>query len=1066
MKHLFKSILLLLVSILLPGSISAHKSHSESISTGQQRINQLGSTHFLSGDVSIQMDRGDYPGTNCFNIHISYSGSEDVSMTILIDNKLLDSIHSNLWSIQNYFSNQYNHHILEVIVNASGYFPLHAYKYFQDYSSSYVQYTLLNMHDGGTGDGSVFSYTHSETCYCSVNDNGFIYHTNIWQFGFREFTGDITIPQGVSIIGNYAFNVLEGLHWYGYYNPPVDNRESVYFPIMQSHQAVLFVPCTITAIERNAFGNETYQSDGVPYTFSNVNIENLASWCAIDFKGNKCNPLIYSSGICIKGVKINDLVIPNTIPALRSYAFAGCPGVNTVILPVSTIYGRQVFLGSSVQSLMLTGEGSFQDGSLDMTASTVYIDAGVNKIEGIKVKPTDVYCYSNTPPTCDENSFTDYSGTLHVPAAALAAYFTAPHWSNFINIVGDVNEPKSVSISHNVLSLLPGISYQLAASMDPTDATGLIVWNSTNNNVASVENGHVTAIAPGECDIIANCVGKQAICHVTVTEIKPTSITLNQENALMETGTQLALSATVLPDSTTNKTVEWSSSDANIATVDNGVVTAVHSGECEIIARCQNVQAVCHVAVSGVLPTAITLSQEEALIKQDTQLTLTVSILPDSTTFKTVSWLSTDTLVATVTDGIVTAIGSGECDIIAQCHNLQAICHLTVVQFTLNQHEAQLLPNHMLTLTPAISSIFTNLQVTSSDPAVAAARLAGDKIQVVGITEGATTICVNSADGYAFSDSCLVEVYTERGDVNCDGFVNISDVTVLIDALLSSDIAYSVENSDCNNDGNVTISDVTALIDALLGGATLPGKDSEIITVNGVSFKMMKVKGGTFLMGATDGQGDQAYDDEHPVHEVTLSSYSIGETEVTQALWQAVMYSNPSGLTGNLNRPVETVSWNDCQTFIAKLNQMTGKSFRLPTEAEWEFAARGGNLSHDYMYTGSNNMDEVAWVISNIPSQQPNTEGYGTQPVAQKAPNELGLFDMSGNVYEWCSDWFDAYPAEPQVNPTGPGDDEGCHYRVNRGGSWNRYGRSSRVSLRNNATPESAYFNIGLRLAM
>ena len=238
------------------------------------------------------------------------------------------------------------------------------------------------------------------------------------------------------------------------------------------------------------------------------------------------------------------------------------------------------------------------------------------------------------------------------------------------------------------------------------------------------------------------------------------------------------------------------------------------------------------------------------------------------------------------------------------------------------------------------------------------------------------------------------------------------------------------------------------------------------ITVNGVSFNMIRVQGGTFMMGGTAGQGDQTYDDEFPSHEVTLSSYSIGETEVTQALWQAVMGTNPSGFVGNLNRPVETVSWNDCQAFIAKLNQMTGKSFRLPTEAEWEYAARGGNKGHDYMFAGSNDLDDVAWAYSNIPSQQPNSDGYGTQPVAQKAPNDLGLYDMSGNVYEWCSDWYDAYPAEAQINPKGPSDDEGCHYRVNRGGGWNRYGRSCRVSLRNNSTPESAYFNIGMRLVL
>ncbi len=213
------------------------------------------------------------------------------------------------------------------------------------------------------------------------------------------------------------------------------------------------------------------------------------------------------------------------------------------------------------------------------------------------------------------------------------------------------------------------------------------------------------------------------------------------------------------------------------------------------------------------------------------------------------------------------------------------------------------------------------------------------------------------------------------------------------------------------------------------------------------------------MMGASEGQGTEPYDDEYPSHQVTLSTYHIGQTEVTQALWEAVMGSNPSQYEGNPNRPVENVSWEDCQTFLSQLNQLTGVSFRLPTEAEWEYAARGGNKSHDYRYAGSDNIDEVCWYMSNLPSQS-----YGTQPVSQKMPNELGLYDMSGNVYEWVIDWFDAYSDEPQVNPTGPGPDEGCRYRVNRGGAWSRGPNSCRVSLRNYATPTSAYSNIGLRL--
>ena len=201
--------------------------------------------------------------------------------------------------------------------------------------------------------------------------------------------------------------------------------------------------------------------------------------------------------------------------------------------------------------------------------------------------------------------------------------------------------------------------------------------------------------------------------------------------------------------------------------------------------------------------------------------------------------------------------------------------------------------------------------------------------------------------------------------------------------LASFTAGVEYQRGDVNQDGQVTISDVTTLIDYLLAGTWgdepgNPGGGNETYTVNGVSFKMVGVEGGTFTMGATAEQGSDAYSNEKPAHEVTLSSFSIGETEVTQALWQAVMGSNPSYFTGDLNRPVERVSWNDCQTFITKLNEMTGKTFRLPTEAEWEYAARGGNLSQGYKYAGSNDVNEVAWYWDNIPSQSSGNAGYGT----------------------------------------------------------------------------------------
>ncbi|MDE6051394.1 MAG: formylglycine-generating enzyme family protein, partial [Paramuribaculum sp.] len=164
--------------------------------------------------------------------------------------------------------------------------------------------------------------------------------------------------------------------------------------------------------------------------------------------------------------------------------------------------------------------------------------------------------------------------------------------------------------------------------------------------------------------------------------------------------------------------------------------------------------------------------------------------------------------------------------------------------------------------------------------------------------------------------------------------------------------------------------------------------------VNGVSFDMVEVEGGNYLMG--EDNSDVA--NEKPAHKETIATFQIGKTEVTQELWEAVMGTNPSNFTGEANLPVEKVSWTDCNTFITKLNELTGKNFRLPTEAEWEYAARGGNKSLGYTYSGSNTLDDVAWYKDNSDSK--------THPVAQMQPNELGIYDMSGNVWEWISDIF------------------------------------------------------------
>ncbi len=229
--------------------------------------------------------------------------------------------------------------------------------------------------------------------------------------------------------------------------------------------------------------------------------------------------------------------------------------------------------------------------------------------------------------------------------------------------------------------------------------------------------------------------------------------------------------------------------------------------------------------------------------------------------------------------------------------------------------------------------------------------------------------------------------------------------------------------------------------------------------VNGVKFKMVKVEGGRFVMGATAEQGDDADGDEKLAHEVELDDYYIGETVVTQELWKAVMGNNPSHFTGDGNLPVECVSWDDAQMFIQKLNGMTGKKFGLPTEAQWEYAARGGRKSEGYKYSGSNKINEVAWYDKN--------SGGKTHPVKEKGKiaNELGLYGMSGNVWEWCEDWYgrEYYSKSLVSNPKGP--DEGINHVV-RGGSWNSLAEYCRVSYRDCGMPGKGYNYCGFRLVL
>lgn len=234
--------------------------------------------------------------------------------------------------------------------------------------------------------------------------------------------------------------------------------------------------------------------------------------------------------------------------------------------------------------------------------------------------------------------------------------------------------------------------------------------------------------------------------------------------------------------------------------------------------------------------------------------------------------------------------------------------------------------------------------------------------------------------------------------------------------------------------------------------------------VNGVSFRMVRVENGTFQMGAqnTDAEAVNFDSDarylESPVHEVKLTNtYYIGETEVTQALWTAVMGNNPSYHKDDDQLPVERVSWNDIvNDFLPQLNTLTGMNFRLPTEAEWEFAAKGVNQGRHFKFAGSDDAGQVAWSEENSDDR--------THPVGQLAPNERGLYDMSGNVWEWCNDWFDYYTQLAQINPIGNCNQE-HPYRMNRGGSEGSGIPGCRCTERNGSYPNKAFIDLGFRLA-
>jgi len=276
--------------------------------------------------------------------------------------------------------------------------------------------------------------------------------------------------------------------------------------------------------------------------------------------------------------------------------------------------------------------------------------------------------------------------------------------------------------------------------------------------------------------------------------------------------------------------------------------------------------------------------------------------------------------------------------------------------------------------------------------------------------------------------------------------------------LTTAAVAAAIGLAGCSK--TPTPKSVSATPDTAALSVDTPPADASAFSetaVGGQSFEMAFVAGGTFTMGCAAEQDSDCDGYERPAHSVTLSDYYIGKREVTQGLWKAVMGAdnNPSFFKGSDNLPVENVSWNEVNAFIDSLNRKTGRTYRLPTEAEWEYAARGGNKSGGYKYSGSNTLDSVAWYWDN--------SGRETHEAGTKAPNELGIYDMSGNVWEWTGDRYGDYGSDAQTNPIGPSTGSN---RVFRGGSWYSDEWVCRVSIRYDNDPDGSFNGLGFRLVL
>jgi uncharacterized protein YjdB len=701
--------------------------------------------------------------------------------------------------------------------------------------------------------------------------------TTIGEYAFRNCGGltSVSIGKSVTGIGGYAFwgcNNVSSLIWnardcgaiYIEEGGPTSNIEQVLIGdeveslpsnfLKGSCITEVTIPNSVKFIGDEAF----YGCNGL----TSVNISDISSWCNINFTGYSSNPLEYAHNLYLNGSKVTDLVIPNNVTAIKPYAFSGCTGLTSVTISNSvTSFGECAFAGcNGLTAVNISDLAAWCNIDIDDNTSNPLYYAHNLYLNGSKVtdlvipnnvnviKPY-VFCgcsglmtvtIPNTVVTIGDYSFEECNGVVSINLTGQGDWN-----SNHQGLSSIISQLKTVNIGSGITSLgdfgFAADRINCYAATPPNCSSGTFSNYDGALHVPTTSTvAYFTANYWQNFNNLTNDLTEKVILSQT-------------EVNILQSGT-ITLSATTTPE---GGNVLWCSNNPAIAIVsDEGVITAINEGECDIFATLESNDAVyasCHVSVSYPEIT-ISLNYDEIEMSFGEVTTLVATVSPDNTGH-TPTWTSSDESVATVENGVVTAIGEGECDITATVLDKTATCHVIVnsnIIITLSKNNEVIGVNQILTVYPTCSpNVPVELVVTSSDPSVAIARLinrtnapnqdlisfyekgmalnhvermvapfnemtrafANEKaIMIVGVSVGTATITVSTTDGQAEPVTIELRVV----DVNGDGSITAADVTALYDYLLNGDNTY-IDYSDVNGDGFITSADITTLYNIMLG---------------------------------------------------------------------------------------------------------------------------------------------------------------------------------------------------------------------------------------------------------